>query len=85
MERSLIILEWYHGITRHVVLICQPYAKRARHELPEEEEYRAAVQAAAGALGAIESLLQQSVPPDWLLTEMEALHERIDELKRRVV
>ncbi|XP_014411476.2 uncharacterized protein C1orf112 homolog isoform X2 [Camelus ferus] len=63
----------------------QPYAKRARHELPVEEEYRAAVQAAAGALGAIESLLQQSVPPDWLLTEMEALHERIDELKRRVV
>ncbi|KAM9109283.1 FIGNL1-interacting regulator of recombination and mitosis isoform 5-T5 [Megaptera novaeangliae] len=63
----------------------QPSAKRARHELPlEEEEYRSALQAATAALEAIESLLQKSPPPDWLLTKMETLQERIDKLKHHV-
>ncbi|TKC47328.1 hypothetical protein EI555_006383 [Monodon monoceros] len=59
----------------------QPSAKRARHELPLEEEYRSALQAATAALEAIELLLQKSPPPDWLLTKMETLQERIDKLK----
>ncbi|XP_058396079.1 FIGNL1-interacting regulator of recombination and mitosis isoform X1 [Diceros bicornis minor] len=63
----------------------QPYAKRARHELPLEEEYRSAVQAATGALETVELLLQKSPAPDWLLMKMETLQERIDKLKRRVL
>ncbi|XP_041614192.1 uncharacterized protein C1orf112 homolog isoform X3 [Vulpes lagopus] len=62
----------------------QPYSKRARHEFPLEEEYRSALQAASGALEAIESLLQKSPAPEWFLMKMETLQERIDELKRRV-
>ncbi|XP_059989406.1 FIGNL1-interacting regulator of recombination and mitosis isoform X2 [Lagenorhynchus albirostris] len=62
----------------------QPSAKRARHELPLEEEYRSALQAATAALEAIELLLQKSPPPDWLLTKMEILQERIDKLKHHV-
>ncbi|XP_049571538.1 uncharacterized protein C1orf112 homolog isoform X7 [Orcinus orca] len=62
----------------------QPSAKRARHELPLEEEYRSALQAATAALEAIELLLQKSPPPDWLLTKMETLQERIDKLKHHV-
>lgn len=63
----------------------QPYSKRARHEFPLEEEYRSALQAASGALEAIESLLQKSPAPEWFLMKMEILQERIDELKRRVL
>ncbi|CAD7674587.1 unnamed protein product [Nyctereutes procyonoides] len=63
----------------------QPYSKRARHEFPLEEEYRSALQAASGALEAIESLLQKSPAPEWFLMKMETLQERIDELKRRVL
>ncbi|XP_014700642.2 FIGNL1-interacting regulator of recombination and mitosis isoform X2 [Equus asinus] len=63
----------------------QPYAKRARRELPLEEEYRSALQAAAGALEALELLLQKSPAPDWLLMKMEALQGRIDKLKRHVL
>lgn len=69
----------------HVFLICQPCAKRARHELPSEDEYRSTLQAAIAALEAIELLLQKSPPPDWLLMEMETLQERIDKLKRQVL
>lgn len=68
-----------------VFLICQPYAKRPRQEFPLEEEYRSALQAASGALEAVESLLQKSPAPDWLLLKMEMLQERIDELKRHVL
>ncbi|KAM9686907.1 FIGNL1-interacting regulator of recombination and mitosis isoform 2-T2 [Trichechus inunguis] len=60
----------------------QPCAKRARHEPPLEEEYRAAVQTAAGALEAIELLLQKSPAPDWLLLKMEVLQGKIQKLKR---
>ncbi|KAG5202270.1 hypothetical protein JEQ12_003660 [Ovis aries] len=63
----------------------QPCAKRARHELPSEDEYRSTLQAAIAALEAIELLLQKSPPPDWLLMEMETLQERIDKLKRQVL
>ncbi|XP_027465919.1 uncharacterized protein C1orf112 homolog isoform X2 [Zalophus californianus] len=63
----------------------QPYAKRPRQEFPLEEEYRSALQAASGALEAVESLLQKSPAPDWLLLKMEMLQERIDELKRHVL
>ncbi|XP_035953860.1 FIGNL1-interacting regulator of recombination and mitosis isoform X4 [Halichoerus grypus] len=63
----------------------QPYAKRPRREFPLEEEYRSALQAASGALEAIESLLQKSPAPEWLLLKMEMLQERIDELKRHVL
>ncbi|XP_073756089.1 FIGNL1-interacting regulator of recombination and mitosis isoform X2 [Callorhinus ursinus] len=63
----------------------QPYAKRPRQESPLEEEYRSALQAASGALEAVESLLQVSPAPDWLLLKMEMLQERIDELKRHVL
>lgn len=62
----------------------QPYVKRARHECSLEEEYRSALQAATGALEAIELLLQKSPPPDWLLVKMETLQERIDKLKCHV-
>ncbi|XP_016077004.1 PREDICTED: uncharacterized protein C1orf112 homolog isoform X2 [Miniopterus natalensis] len=60
----------------------QPYAKRARHEPPLEEEYRSALLAATGALEAIELLLRKSRAPDWLPEKMQLLQEKIDELKR---
>ncbi|XP_044122865.1 uncharacterized protein C1orf112 homolog isoform X1 [Neovison vison] len=63
----------------------QPDAKRARQEFPLEEEYRSALQAASGALEAVESLLQKAPAPDWLPQKMEMLQERIDELRRRVL
>ncbi|KAF4018388.1 hypothetical protein G4228_010396 [Cervus hanglu yarkandensis] len=63
----------------------QPCVKRARHDLPSEDEYRSTLQAATAALEAIELLLQKSPPPDWLLMEMETLQERIDKLKRQVL
>lgn len=63
----------------------QPYAKRARVECTGEEEYRAAVQAAAGALETVGVLLYKSPAPDWLPTEMELLQERVEALKRRVL
>ncbi|XP_062961556.1 FIGNL1-interacting regulator of recombination and mitosis isoform X1 [Cynocephalus volans] len=63
----------------------QPDAKRARHEVPLEGEYRSALQAAAGALEATESLLQKAPAPAWLLMEMEVLQERIDKLKRCIL
>lgn len=63
----------------------QPYAKRARHEFPLEEEYRSALQAVAGALETTESLLQKAPAPAWLLMEMEVLQERIDKLKRCIL
>uniref|UniRef100_A0A8I5NG34 FIGNL1 interacting regulator of recombination and mitosis n=1 Tax=Papio anubis TaxID=9555 RepID=A0A8I5NG34_PAPAN len=62
----------------------QPYAKRARQEFPWEEEYRSALHTIAGALEATESLLQKGPAPAWLLMEMEALHERMDKLKRYI-
>uniref|UniRef100_A0A8C9H3L7 Uncharacterized protein n=1 Tax=Piliocolobus tephrosceles TaxID=591936 RepID=A0A8C9H3L7_9PRIM len=62
----------------------QPYAKRARQELPWEEEYRSALHTIAGALEATESLLQKGPAPAWLLMEMEALQERMDKLKRYI-
>nr|XP_012639379.1 uncharacterized protein C1orf112 homolog [Microcebus murinus] len=63
----------------------QPYAKRARHESPLEEEYRSALQAVAEALETTESLLQKAPAPAWLLMEMEVLQERIDKLKRCIL
>uniref|UniRef100_H0X1Y9 FIGNL1 interacting regulator of recombination and mitosis n=2 Tax=Otolemur garnettii TaxID=30611 RepID=H0X1Y9_OTOGA len=60
----------------------QPFAKRARHEFPLEEEYRSALQGVAGGLEATESLLQKAPAPAWLLMEMEVLQEKIDKLKR---
>ncbi|XP_055275640.1 uncharacterized protein C1orf112 homolog isoform X1 [Moschus berezovskii] len=63
----------------------QPCVKRARHERPSEDEYRSTLQAAVAALEAIELLLQKSLPPDWLLMEMETLQERIDKLKRQIL
>ncbi|XP_017651556.1 uncharacterized protein C1orf112 homolog isoform X1 [Nannospalax galili] len=65
--------------------ILQPHAKRARHECPLEEEYRSALQAAAGALEATELLLQKAPAPGWLLMEMEALQERIEKMKHCVL
>ncbi|XP_036057708.1 uncharacterized protein C1orf112 homolog isoform X2 [Onychomys torridus] len=62
-------------------LALQPCTKRARHELPFEEEYRLAFQAAAGALETTEMLLQQAPAPDWLVVELEALQEKIEKLK----
>lgn len=85
-ESSLSFLEWVPWYyLSHVFLICQPYAKRSRVEFPMEEEYRSALQAASGALEAVELLLQKSPAPDWLLMKMEMLQERIDKLKRRVL
>ncbi|ELK16297.1 hypothetical protein PAL_GLEAN10017828 [Pteropus alecto] len=63
----------------------QPHAKRARPGRPLGEEYGAALQAAVRALDAIESLLHQAPAPDGLLSELEMLQGRIDELKRRVL
>uniref|UniRef100_A0A2K5CCT8 FIGNL1 interacting regulator of recombination and mitosis n=1 Tax=Aotus nancymaae TaxID=37293 RepID=A0A2K5CCT8_AOTNA len=63
----------------------QPYAKKARHEFPWEEEYRSALQTIAGALEATESLLQKGPAPAWLLMEMEVLQKRMDKLKRYIV
>ncbi|CAH6789390.1 uncharacterized protein C1orf112 homolog [Phodopus roborovskii] len=59
----------------------QPRSKRARHEVPFEEEYRAAFQAAEEALETTELLLQQAPAPAWLLTELEALQEKVEKLK----
>ncbi|XP_007647095.1 uncharacterized protein C1orf112 homolog isoform X1 [Cricetulus griseus] len=61
--------------------VLQPCTKRARRELPFEEEYRAAFQAAAEALETTELLLQQAPAPPWLLTELDALQERVEKLK----
>ncbi|XP_059002300.1 FIGNL1-interacting regulator of recombination and mitosis isoform X2 [Mustela lutreola] len=66
-------------------LSLQPDAKRARREFPLEEEYRSALQAASGALEAVESLLQKAPAPDWLPQKMEMLQERLDELRRRLL
>nr|XP_035135800.1 uncharacterized protein C1orf112 homolog isoform X2 [Callithrix jacchus] len=63
----------------------QPYAKKARHEFPWEEEYRSALHTIAGALEATESLLQKGPAPAWLLMEMEVLQERMDKLKRYIL
>ncbi|XP_069867310.1 FIGNL1-interacting regulator of recombination and mitosis-like isoform X2 [Dipodomys merriami] len=64
----------------------QPSAKRARHDLPlEEEEYRSALQAATRALEATESLIQKTPAPAWLLMEMETLQQRIERLKRQIL
>lgn len=60
----------------------QPCAKRARLEPPAEEEYRSALQAATGALEAIEVLLRKSAAPDWLPSKMQLLQTKIDELRR---
>ncbi|CAK6439536.1 unnamed protein product [Pipistrellus nathusii] len=59
----------------------QPCAKRARLEAPAEEEYRSALQAAAGALEAVGLLLRKSAAPRWLPAEMQLLQEKLDELK----
>ncbi|KAL1769813.1 hypothetical protein HispidOSU_014750 [Sigmodon hispidus] len=59
----------------------QPCTKRARQEYPFEEDYRSALQAAAGALETTELLLQQFPAPDWLVMELEALQEKIEMLK----
>lgn len=63
----------------------QPPTKRARHEFPSEEEYRSALQAAVGALEAVELLVHKSPAPDWLLMELEALQERMEKLKHVVL
>ncbi|XP_012871116.1 PREDICTED: uncharacterized protein C1orf112 homolog isoform X3 [Dipodomys ordii] len=63
----------------------QPSAKRARHDLPLEEEYRSALQAATRALDATESLIQKTPAPAWLLMEMETLQQRIERLKRQIL
>ncbi|XP_064139024.1 FIGNL1-interacting regulator of recombination and mitosis isoform X9 [Loxodonta africana] len=80
--RWLSLQSGYYGITCPTSLISQPCAKRARQEPPLEEEYRSAVETAAGALEAVESLLQKSPAPDWLLMKMEALQGRIEKLRR---
>ncbi|XP_040593275.1 uncharacterized protein C1orf112 homolog isoform X2 [Mesocricetus auratus] len=59
----------------------QPCTKRARHEFPLEEEFKAAFQAAAEALETTELLLQQSPAPAWLLKKLEALQEKVENLK----
>ncbi|XP_047695743.1 uncharacterized protein C1orf112 homolog isoform X2 [Prionailurus viverrinus] len=63
----------------------QPCAKRARRELPAEEECGSALQAASVALEAVELLLQKSPAPDWLVVKLEMLQERMDRLKRLVL
>ncbi|XP_037681306.1 uncharacterized protein C1orf112 homolog isoform X2 [Choloepus didactylus] len=63
----------------------QPCVKRARHEFPLKEEYKSALQTAKGALETIESLLQKSPAPDWLLMEIDAFQERIDKLKHHIL
>ncbi|GAB1285624.1 hypothetical protein APTSU1_000085400 [Apodemus speciosus] len=61
--------------------VAKPCTKRARQELPFEEEYRSIFQAAARALETTEFLLKHSNVPAWLLPELEALQERIETLK----
>lgn len=46
-----------------------------------EEEFKAAFQAAAEALETTELLLQQSPAPAWLLKKLEALQEKVENLK----
>ncbi|XP_077878409.1 FIGNL1-interacting regulator of recombination and mitosis isoform X2 [Ictidomys tridecemlineatus] len=60
----------------------EPCAKRARQEVPLEEEHREALRVAAGALQTTESLLQKAPAPAWLLEEVETLQERILKVKR---
>lgn len=69
----------------HIFLIFQPCTKRARQELPSEQEYRSVFQAAAKALETTEFLLKHSLAPAWLLPELEALQERIEKLKNAAV
>ncbi|KAM5236763.1 FIGNL1-interacting regulator of recombination and mitosis [Ctenodactylus gundi] len=65
----------------------QPHAKRARAECHWEEDCRAALQVAAGALDAVEALLHTAPAPApaWLLLETEGLQARIETLKRSVL
>ncbi|XP_066117163.1 FIGNL1-interacting regulator of recombination and mitosis isoform X2 [Saccopteryx bilineata] len=63
----------------------QPYAKRARPEPPPEEEYKAAMQAAAGALGALALLLRKRPAPAWLPRDVELLRQKVEELRRHVL
>ncbi|XP_054443769.1 FIGNL1-interacting regulator of recombination and mitosis [Pteronotus mesoamericanus] len=60
----------------------QPCAKRARCEPHLEDEYRSALQAVAGALQALGSLLCRASAPDWLPREMQLLQEKMGELRR---
>lgn len=83
-ESSLSFSEWV-PLHDSPVSLWQPYAKRARPGCPLGEEYGAALQAAVGALDTLESLLHQAPAPDGLLSGLEMLHGRIDELKRRVL
>lgn len=62
----------------------QPLAKRARVEGAMEAAYRAAVQAATGALEAVGALLQKAPAPGWLPAEMAQLQATIQALRRRV-
>ncbi|XP_043858610.1 uncharacterized protein C1orf112 homolog [Dromiciops gliroides] len=59
----------------------QPCAKRIRREFPLEEEYRSALQTAAGALEAVQLLLQRSPAPSWLTEQLEELQTKIETLK----
>ncbi|KAM8816447.1 FIGNL1-interacting regulator of recombination and mitosis [Rhynchonycteris naso] len=63
----------------------QPHAKRACPEPPPEEEYRAAVRAAAGALGALALLLLKRPAPAWLPRDVELLQQKVEELRRHVL
>ncbi|XP_029790857.1 uncharacterized protein C1orf112 homolog isoform X4 [Suricata suricatta] len=63
----------------------QPCAKRACRELPAEEECASALQAASGALAAVERLLQKSPAPEWLPGRLELLRERMDRLRRHAL
>ncbi|XP_039091719.1 uncharacterized protein C1orf112 homolog isoform X2 [Hyaena hyaena] len=63
----------------------QPCAKRARCELPAADACESALQAASGALEAVELLLQTSPAPDWLPVRLEMLQKRMDSLRRRVL
>lgn len=67
------------------VSLWQPNAKRARPDRPLGEEFGAALQAAGAALDAIESLLHRAPAPDGLLSDLEVLQGRLEELKRRVL
>lgn len=66
---------------REEVLNAKPSAKRARQEHPHSKQYELEIEAAEGALKALQSLLQMSPAPDWLSQRLQNLETLLISLK----
>ncbi|XP_020369512.1 uncharacterized protein C1orf112 homolog isoform X2 [Rhincodon typus] len=58
-------------------VVVEPYAKRARLEQFEEEEYEKTLQAAENAFKTLQTLLKQGPAPEWIKVRLQALQTTI--------